>query len=380
MKIAIYTLPFKNNYGGVLQGWALQTVLEHMGHQAELLMPYPDFSLHCKWYIKSLIYTKRFILRVLGKSKRPVFFEKEDYYQVCRHIRTFVSENVHVRYYHDLSELSQEGYNMLIAGSDQIWRPKYNKHYHIALEDAFFSFAKNWNVGRMAYAPSFGVDTWEYDEKQTKKCKDLIKLFNLVSVREKSGVKLCKDHFDVEAKHVLDPTMLLEDSDYDTLIGDKAEAIKGELMCYVLDRTPQANKIIQDLSSATGYNVFNANSEYANRDADFSKRILPPIEQWLKSFRDSQFVVTDSFHACVFSILYKKNFVVLVNRKRGASRIESLLGMFGLEDRIIMEDTKIEEIKEIVKTEIDYNKVFSKLNQYRKDSYEFLQKTLNPNV
>ena len=99
------------------------------------------------------------------------------------------------------------------------------------------------------------------------------------------------------------------------------------------------------------------------------ERMIPSIESWLRGFYDAELVVTDSFHACVFSIIFKKQFVVVGNKKRGMSRFESLLKMFGLDERLVSRAIQIHSLGVI-----DYNEVYKKYERYQNDSYKFLQK------
>ena len=102
------------------------------------------------------------------------------------------------------------------------------------------------------------------------------------------------------------------------------------------------------------------------------------MEKWLQGFRDSDFIVTDSFHACVFSIIYKKPFVVLANSYSGLSRIESLLSTFGLEDRFIRNGHDL-NVDALMKNVIDYNKVYGILNEWRFKSMKFLIDAISAN-
>ena len=102
-----------------------------------------------------------------------------------------------------------------------------------------------------------------------------------------------------------------------------------------------------------------------------NERIKPTVEKWLRGFYDAEFVITDSFHACVFSILFKKQFVVVGNKERGLSRIESLLQCFGIENRIVEDSVQVMRLPLI-----DYDKVYVKLEKYRKKSLEFLNVAL----
>ena len=116
---------------------------------------------------------------------------------------------------------------------------------------------------------------------------------------------------------------------------------------------------------------FAANGRAENRAAPLETRVQPPVEQWLRSFRDAEYVVTDSFHACIFSILFRKPFVAIGNPKRGMSRFRSLLGMFGLADRLVLspEDSFSD-------ADIDYDKVYRRLETLRGKSLAFLENNL----
>ena len=141
---------------------------------------------------------------------------------------------MHVELVANLNLLNEKDFDAIIVGSDQVWRTCYNPQ----IENAFLDFAKEWkHVRRIAYAPSFGIDEWEYSEEQTQKCRQLVQKFDAVSVREVSGVKLCREYLGVEAKHVLDPTMLLDKEDYLYLIS-RAEVVRhsNTLLQYVLDK------------------------------------------------------------------------------------------------------------------------------------------------
>lgn len=329
MKIGILTLPLHTNYGGILQAYALQTVLELMGHEVVVidtpnLQPKPSlFTL-----------SKRVVKRLLGK-RVGVFSERyhnSTYPVISQYTQPFVDKYIHRKIVNSPNELQEKDFDAIVVGSDQIWRPK----YYGKIENAYLSFAKNWNIKRIAYAASFGTDDWEYTPRQTKVCAKLLKMFDAVSVRESSAVNLCKERFGVDAQHVLDPTMLLDKEDYIRLIeAANTPKSKGTLLNYILDETPEKRTLIEQIAKDKGLVPFRVNSRVENHNAPLEERIQPPVEQWLRGFYDAEFVVTDSFHACVFSILFGKPFVVVGNKERGMARFESLLEMFGLENRLI---------------------------------------------
>lgn len=110
------------------------------------------------------------------------------------------------------------------------------------------------HVKRIAYAPSFGTNKWEFNDLQTQECKELIKMFDLVTVREDDGVGLCHSYLGVKATHVLDPTMLLDAADYEALVrqAGKVEAHPHILLSYVLDSSEHASSVIRQLAEARG--------------------------------------------------------------------------------------------------------------------------------
>ena len=335
MRIAIITLPLRSNYGGILQNYALQTVLKRMGHTVEtIVLPW---ELRQPLWRKPLAYGKRFVKKYVLRRNVHIFYEQwynSTWPLLLRNVWNFVDNQIATRTVSRFADISEGDYDAFVVGSDQIWRPVYS---YKPVTDAYLSFAKNWkDVRRIAYAASFGTAEWEYTPGQTAQCAALVRLFDGVSVREDSAVKLCKEHLRCEAVHVLDPTLLLSADDYKALFSDRlSEPPRGQLLTYILDETPEKNHIIQKLAGHYHYQPYRANSRYENKDAPLEERVQPPVEQWLKDFYDAKFVVTDSFHATVFSILFGKPFIVIANKARGLSRIESLLKIFGLEEHVV---------------------------------------------
>ena len=277
---------------------------------------------------------KRLVKRLWG-YRVGVFSEWKHnrvYPIISQHTQPFVDKYIHRRVVNSPEELQEDEFDAIIVGSDQVWRPK----YYGKIENAYLAFAKGWHIKRIAYAASFGTDDWEYTPEQTKTCGELLRMFDAVSVREASGAQLCKEHFGVEAQHVLDPTMLLDKEDYIHLIEAAGTPMsKGTLLNYILDDSPEKRALIEWVAKEKNLVPFRVNSRVEDRKAPLEERIQPPVEQWLRGFYDAEFIVTDSFHACVFSILFGKPFVVVGNKERGMARFESLLRMFRLEDRLI---------------------------------------------
>lgn len=367
MKIGILTLPLHTNYGGILQAYALQTVLERMGHEVEIInVPFtlPSISI--------VTMVKRIIKKLLGKYPGYINYESK-FNQwlpiMARNLKPFKDKYLHMSHkYDDYLDILPNDYDCIVVGSDQIWRPR------MLLSDisnAYLSFAEGWNIKRIAYSASFGTQIWEYTSLQTEKCKRLLKKFDAVSVREDSGVVNCLKYFGVKAVHTLDPTLLLSKNDYNELIKDVPPACNHQVFAYILDFNTAKQQMVEGFSAKNNFEIRTINPEFDNIKCDLNKRIVPSLEEWLTAFRDSDFIITDSFHACVFSILYQKPFAVIVNNERGSSRFLSFLSMLGLTDRIVNCLNDIESLEEI-----DYKKVYDKLALYKEISFLYFGENL----
>lgn len=376
MKIGILTLPLHTNYGGILQAFALQTVLERMGHEVVVFQNDYDGIRRFPTKRLPLIYGKRFLRRILGSSN-PVFLErqkKKELPVVNQHVQEFINNHIHTYKVDCLNNIHDEEFDAIVVGSDQIWRRCYTRRiWKTDIQDAFLRFASGWDIKRVAYAASFGIDSWDYTENETIECASLARLFDGISVREDTGVKLCSKYLGVKAEHVLDPTMLLSKNDYIKLI-EQAGAPKnaGNLFSYILDRNTSKDKFVDQVAHTCKMEPYSI-----TLSADYSQpletRIKPSVETWLRAFYDAELVVTDSFHGCVFSIIFGKPFIALGNVNRGMSRFNSLLKMFGLEDHLVQHLNDYSSMKSYSFSE----KNNERLVAFQELSMNFLKKTLN---
>ena len=382
MKIGILTQSMAANYGCHLQAYALQIVLERMGHSVVILDRWDKpkhkavVSKMAEWFIRFL---KDCVKICLG---RPVFHNIEMSHQpyFWQNFQSFQKDYLHLsqRLYSTeelLAYARLTNIDAFIVGSDQVWRPAHN--HGEKLFNMFLDFTKGQEVIRVAYAASFGVDKWEFTKHQTQICKELVASFNAVSVRENTGVDLCKKYFGIDAKHVLDPTLLLDSNDYETIIQKEgAKYINGGLFCYILDASIEAKDAIKRASEITGLMSYvclplipeSTFNPFKKKDC-----ILPPISQWLMSFKKADMVLVDSFHGMVFSIIYNKPFWVVGNLQRGLSRFTSLLEMLGLKARMITYD-KINETD--LFEPIDWERVNFLISTNKRKSINFLEKGL----
>ena len=220
------------------------------------------------------------------------------------------------------------------------------------------------------------MDYWEYNEEETRVLRKLVKRFNAISVREDSAIKLIHDNLnpDIVVNHVLDPTFLITKEKYIDIVRE-SQVVKsdGNLLVYILDSSDEKTKFIEIFAEKNGYTPFLVNNPQTEcASSPVNERIQTSISQWLRGFMDAEYVIADSFHACVFSIIFEKPFIVLSNKDRGLTRINSLLKMFDIEDRLVSDLT----LDEIPQSSICWEKVNSQKVKLQKFSINFLRNAL----
>ena len=374
MKVGILTLPLHTNYGGLLQAYALQKVLTQFGHKAFVIDK--QYLVRLPIRTRYLIYLKRAFLHYIKGRDIEIFpdIEQNKLPNTQRqYTNKFINKYIKRTIIKNVAQLKTNDFDCIVVGSDQIWRHAYNIYFP-GVSNSFLNFAKEWNIKRVAYAASFGTDDWEYNEEETKTCSELAKKFDAISVREASAVYICKKRLGVDAIHVLDPTMLLTAEDYKKLyIEAQTPQSSGNLMCYILDPSNETNDIIKLVTQSHKLIPFHTNSKTEDETAPIEERVQPPVENWLRGFHDAKFVITDSFHACVFSILFNKPFIIYGNKGRGMARFISLLSIFNLQDRLV---TTPKEAEMMINKPIDWENVNKVLDNWRQKSFEFLQASL----
>lgn len=343
MKIGILTQPLQANYGGLLQNYALQQTLVRAGHNVETI----DWKSCGNGIHEQLYHVKVRILHALFPNRYPQLgYDPNDKERaiIQRNTNHFINAYLnHTVPMHSLNEFRHQAnigkYDAFVVGSDQCWRPCYNSF----LSSMFLEFANDMDVKRISYAASFGTDKWEFSPQQTAVCASLAQKFDLVTVREDSGVTLCKDYLGVDAVHVLDPTMLLSKEDYIQIIEKEQEPKSdGALFNYILDPDEKKSTFIDKVAHENGLKVFQVlpKCQAETRTRKDVKTIIddcvfPGVSTWLRAFMDAEMTVVDSFHGMVFSILFNKPFWVIGNAHRGMSRFTSLLKVFHLENRLL---------------------------------------------
>ena len=347
------------NYGGILQAWALQEVLKNMGHKPETI----DWAYEIpKW--------KHFYRGLPGAILAKIRGRKIEWphtpYWIpahCRGLRIFVKKYINLSSrisFNVIIPYITKHYSTVIVGSDQVWRSAYIPK----IETMFLPYEKKTGCKKIAYAASFGTDLWEYTDSQTATCAKLISGFDAVSVRENTALKLCRDKLSYNnCQWVLDPTLLINRSNYETLCRGIPNDEEGYVFAYILDQNAELLNLAQKKADELNLKLRYISVDDKNESTD-------TIEEWLASFRDAKYVFTDSFHGTVFSLIFNKDFAVYKNPNRGNARFDSLIEMFPfIESRII-------KIMALPKSHLDWISFEKDRETLKRYSVEFLRKSL----
>lgn len=370
MKIGILTYPLNNNYGCYLQSYALLHFLQGKGYDVEYV-----YRRHDKpaWYFYLWYACKTIFGNICNLKWQTPFYDYEWNYMekngenlIPFFERYIVPHTKPVYTTKGLKKLCIK-YDVVIVGSDQVWRAGILSN----IEDYFLCFLGNRKIRRIAYAASFGKRNPDFCLRQIRRCGEAVRKFHAVSVREEIGLEIISD-FKWECKKcqvVLDPTMLLPCFEYTSFV--KKDWTKRIVLGYILDQTIEKDNVLKRTARTLNLEADNFLEGQDNQDFCY-----PPIEMWLTKFYHARFVVTDSFHGAVFSILFNKPFAILINNKRGAARFETLLKTFCLEDRVVSDTNTLEKI---LSSSIDWFFVNETLKKRQEDSIKFLLENIENN-
>ena len=321
-KCAIFNFWNGGNYGAVMTAFALCEILKKMG-----LSPY------------LINYDNKQYARFF-KIKRPLDFAKK--------YLNITSECCNKK---DLSKLNKE-FDIFIVGSDQVWQwfDWWNYLYYLDFVET--------NKKKIAISASFGVDFYRGNTQQTIFAQYFIKRFDSISVREKSGIDICNNIFNVNADFVLDPVFLYDKEGYENLIKEADIKEKDYILNYTLDNDDSKNKLIENISKKLNKKVITIKPNGG-------------IENWLYLIKNADFVITDSFHGTCFSIIFNKNFISIKNKIRGNARFESILNLINLEESFI-DPNENYNIDNLIK-DIDYDKIEEILEKEKEKSRKWIK-------
>lgn len=359
MRIGILTFwKTEDNYGQLLQCYATQTYLRSLGHEVFLvkatngrnynptfkeqlisklrtayrLIPYPIYLV--KRAVKSLIYTLRHG-RLKSKDAKRGFEEFRNRYLNCT-----ASE-------YTLDDLIKNPpiADAFVVGSDQIWN---------TVDGMYFLSWANDKTKKISIAASFGAR--RATEEFTNLIKPWLKRFDLVTVREESGIEICKEADVKEVSLVPDPTLLLRDKDYLTIASEESINEPYIFIYFLGTRTDINWKEIHTFASRKGLKIIYVGSQ--GQEDKYPKE-TPTIEGWLNLMSKAEYVITNSFHGTIFAIQFHKKFIVYPVRgiaQKMNGRLTTLLNPLGLSNRIYNGNLSV--IDEV----IDFHQVFEKID------------------
>ena len=361
-RVGILTLHLHVNYGGILQAAALYRLLEDEGFEPVLLRKEPE---NRGWVGRSI----RNLLRAIpGQNVGGVRARAKAREVHQPFIRRFLPNTSPPC--HNGEELraavDQRQLDAVVVGSDQVWRPEYHQDSNHSVY--FLDFVPA-GVRKLSYAASFGHSDWRYPEMR-EEASGLLAEFDAVSVREASGVDICRHKLGrQQCELVLDPTLVVDPVLYEEAAAPPAAKTRPSLVSYVLDQSQRSRAVRRGVEAALP-DSFETTSLSVGWE-----RSQVGVGQWLRAFMDADFVITDSYHGTIFSILFGKNFIALGNKDRGLDRFTTLLQSLDLMDRLVL-DHDPSTISSLVSQPIDYGRVSERLMALRKTSRRYLRSAL----
>lgn len=369
-KIAIITLYDDTNFGNKIQNYAVQTYFKRMSYGVytipyyeQLHIPLTPIRIAKKAVHLALFFTeyeKKRNERILKNDKRRSY--------ISEFSKQYIQTATMVRYRKLPKDLSKE-YDYFVTGSDQVWHCWRNDR----LELEYFLLVFTEPEQRLTIAPSFGFD--KFPEKHIETYKKGLEGFEYISVREERGAELIKELTGKEATVLLDPTMLIDTSEWLKILKKPSQYVDDKyIFVYTLGGFKgELREMTCKLAEELGFKVI----DIMDIDSDYYIHTRP--DEFLYWIHNAKLVVTDSFHASVFSILFNKPFVVTerTDIKGMGSRLDTLFNKFGIIGRHFDElkdgfDSTGEVRNKLFSAE--YSGVQAVLEAERKKAEEFYKK------
>lgn len=367
------------NYGSMLQTYALHTFLTTHGIENEIIL----YSKKKDW--KQFV--RLFNLPLVGMKSRMVFRDiycKLFYPAIKKQLeeRIVKFDGFKCKYFHfsknyvGWNELitTNNDYDTFIIGSDQVWNP-------INIGTDFFNLLfTNDDKFRISYASSFGVSS--IPSTQIKKTKHFLDRIQCLSTREIAGVKIIKDLTGRDAQLVCDPTLLIDREYWDELKGEEKFIKEKYIFCYFLGNNPPHRDFANRFKEKTGYKLVALQhlDELVLSDIEFAdiKPFNVSPSDFINLVANAEYVLTDSFHGTIFSLLYHKPFFTFSrfessNKISTNSRIESLLKMVRIDGRYIK---ATESIDDCLKRNVDFETVDCLISDFQKKSINYIEEAI----
>lgn len=385
-KVALVTCYFHPNYGSELQAYATQKIFDAWGIpnetvridglQQELNAAKTKFYLQRAWDPQILTGT----IGRIGRKKLQSLLRKRSFGgKMAARQQKFADFQKSFRLspaYSSRAELTAacQNYSAVLVGSDQLWLPS-----NIAADYYTLSWVPD-KVNKISYATSFGASFLPKPMQQ--KAREFLPRFQHLSVREQSAVEMIRAYTGCTAQLVCDPTLLFTGKEWLGIQPEQPVAEGDYILCYFLGNNKKDRAFAQRLRAATGCKIVALLhlDEYIAADegyADETPYDIGPGEL-LNLIRNARYIVTDSFHGSVFSILYRKIFFTSRRvAKEGLlctnNRLDSLFNTLGVTGRLI---TGGEDVEECLARQIDYETIYGNLEALKQTSITFLKTSL----
>lgn len=364
MKIKTITCHDVYNHGASLQAYALQTYLSSLSHDVEIIDYKPDYlSNHYNlWSVSNPVFDKPVVKQLYLLAKLPgrliALRRKHKFDEFTQKYLRLTSHR-----YHSNEELKANtpGADVFIAGSDQIW----NTLFQNGRDASFYLDFAPKNAKRIAYAASFA--TKDVVEEYKPFVCEMLQGFDSISLRERISLPLLESLGRNDGVAVCDPVFLLSREQWDKIL--PTSSIEEEyLLVYDTENSKKLKDIAQSIAKERNLKIFNiSGSRKSYVDKDFW--VSSPID-FVQLIRDAEYVISNSFHATAFSLIFHREFCV-VNRSEAINeRMLSLLEQYGLQERLIT------DIAKGLLSSIDYSKVQPKIEQDIEASKQYLRDTI----
>lgn len=354
-KIGIITFHRAVNYGAVLQTYALQKTLTKLNIDNAVIdyrcpfitNEYKPFHIKKGKFAKSAVQS---VLECRIRSKKRRKFDQ------------FVEKNIKLTKSYDTVEALKEcnkNFSAFITGSDQVFSP-----VCVGFDEAYFlTFADS--DKKYSYAASFGTNL--LDSKIIPEYKRRLQDFQKISVRENSGKKIISDIVKKDAVVLVDPTLLLKEKDYKEIVGTTSE--KDYIVVFNVSGYTELMSYAQKLAKQKNLKLIYINDQYYKKVDIAERKTAVSPEEFLALFKNANYIVTNSFHATVFSIIFNKQFAVDLTVSDGTrnNRVAELLDYLNISDRAIKNcNCNIDNI-------INWKEIEDRLDIQRKNSYGYLR-------
>ena len=374
MLIGIITLHRAENYGSVLQAYALQKELEDLGCEVVTLDYHPERYTNKGKLRRLKEKSTRFNNPLLLLAAQIIIYPS--YMRKNRVFGNFISKYLKLskHSFSDNDEAKQIDFGMdaYCTGSDQVW----NSHWNEGVEKTLFlDFAPKGKL-LFSYAASIGLD--KLPQEEIGLTKSLLGRYEFVSLREDKGVEIVKRLGREDTIQVLDPTLLLNNEEWDHALGLKGS--KSKKPHYVVTYNLHHDKTIDDyaisLAAKYGLKVYNISYNWHDVIRKGHLAWCPSVEDFVRLIKHADYVIADSFHATAFSIIYEKKFVSIIPEIASA-RLSSLLKITGLENRLM--NSGGNDLS-VIERDIDYGFVNKRIKLEKEKSMDFLKRVISTKI